>query len=77
MSQTVKIPKGLIRSSNLNGVTLFNDQKKSLCIPIHISPKISDLLTQEKLEQAILLSRGSVLVTSTQYMYICIYYIYT
>jgi hypothetical protein len=64
MSQTVKIPKGLIRSSNLNGVTL-NGQKKSLCIPIHISPKISDLLTHEKLEQAILLSRGSVLVTST------------
>jgi hypothetical protein len=27
MSQTVKIPKGLIRSSNLNGVTLFNGQK--------------------------------------------------
>jgi hypothetical protein len=28
MKNSVKIPKGLIRRSNLNGVTLFNGQKK-------------------------------------------------
>ena len=97
ITNSVKIPKELIRSSNLNGVTLFNDQKKTNTKQTNNGPQnfIFDLylydvdlrhiifmhsnsyITKDlrsadpiEIEQAIVLSRGSVLATSTQYMYI-------